>query len=544
MRPTILIALILLLRSGAIAMMAQLPPEIAADAHLLRAEQAIRDGDSNRARVEIAKINLLQKEHELDLSDEFHFRAAKAAAAAGLPEQAREAVVKYLTAVGRSGPRYVEALELMNQLQDEIAGRTEPQAPVPSPLSAPPANQNPIEVQTEHRARVETPPSDLRKDKRSGTEQISKADAGPEEANRGVDSYYTLSGSKSVTNPIPLVQTTPSYTKAALDARVEGTLWLQGIVRKTGRVDSFKVISWPKPGEKKENYGLVESAIKEISENWRFKPGMIEGKPVDILATIEVQFNLRDYPDPKPRSSKRFSRPPFKNIENIDPDVIRSTDKSALVRVKAKGMERREVYDRRLADPDTNTRTEGLQVVGSTSVYLFDAQFSDGLSTEILVNTEVGNPTTAMDHARKYARIAGQMPTFLRNNLKTMTIHKADLKIGANQRTILIYTKHAEDIAERGFLEEVIYREGVHNSLDIQIRSDPKWQDAQEADGGFVSIYAQRNPTQEDIAESFVAWVIVRFRRARVHPTALDLIEKSIPNRLKYFDERYGTQRR
>ena len=113
----------------------------------------------------------------------------------------------------------------------------------------------------------------------------------------GVDSYYTLSGSKSVTNPIPLVQTTPSYTKAAINARAEGELWLQAIIRKTGKVDSFKVISWPKPGEKKEDYGLVESAIQEISENWRFKPGMLKGKPVDVLATIEVQFNLRDNRD-------------------------------------------------------------------------------------------------------------------------------------------------------------------------------------------------------------------------------------------------------
>lgn len=118
----------------------------------------------------------------------------------------------------------------------------------------------------------------------------------------GVDSYYSLSGSKSVTNPIPLVQTTPSYTKAAIKARAEGTLWLQAIIRKTGKVDTFKVISWPKPGEKQEDYGLVESAIKEISENWRFKSGMIEGNPVDVLATIEVQFNLRANRDSTPRS--------------------------------------------------------------------------------------------------------------------------------------------------------------------------------------------------------------------------------------------------
>ena len=96
---------------------AQLPPDIMADSYLLRVEQAIRDGDHARARDVIHKILDLQKEHELDLPDEFHFRYAKVAAAADLPEQALEAVVRYLAAAGREGEHYVEALELMNTVQ-------------------------------------------------------------------------------------------------------------------------------------------------------------------------------------------------------------------------------------------------------------------------------------------------------------------------------------------------------------------------------------------------------------------------------------------
>ena len=153
MRTMIPIILILFLLLGSTPALAQLPPEIVADSHLLRAEQAIREGDSTRARAEIDKIILLQKEYELDLSGEFHFRSAKAAAAASLPDRALEAVVKYLATAGRDGPHYVEALELMNQAQDEIAGRTELQStsPGPPPL-APAASQNPIAVQSEKRS--------------------------------------------------------------------------------------------------------------------------------------------------------------------------------------------------------------------------------------------------------------------------------------------------------------------------------------------------------------------------------------------------------
>ena len=97
---------------------AQLPPEIRADAYLLQAEQAIRNGDSFRAQAAIQNILHLQTEHELDLSGEFHFRYAKAADAVDLSDQALESVLKYLVASGREGQHYVEALTLMNKVQD------------------------------------------------------------------------------------------------------------------------------------------------------------------------------------------------------------------------------------------------------------------------------------------------------------------------------------------------------------------------------------------------------------------------------------------
>ena len=141
---------LILILWGAVPALAQLPPEILADSYLLKVEQAIGDGDPARAGVEIDKIILLQQEHELDLPDEFHFRYAKAAAAAGLPEQAHEAVVKYLTAAGREGRHYVEALELMNQAQEAIEGRKEKEAAstAPSP-PVPAATQDPVEADPE-----------------------------------------------------------------------------------------------------------------------------------------------------------------------------------------------------------------------------------------------------------------------------------------------------------------------------------------------------------------------------------------------------------
>ena len=120
--PRVLIAVMSLSATPAVT---QLPPEILADSHLLRAEQAIRDGDTARARTEIDRILLLQKEHQLDLSGEFHFRLAKVAAPAGRPEQVLNSVEKYLLAAGQKGQHYVEALELMNQAGDTIKDQKE-----------------------------------------------------------------------------------------------------------------------------------------------------------------------------------------------------------------------------------------------------------------------------------------------------------------------------------------------------------------------------------------------------------------------------------
>ncbi|MDA2923791.1 energy transducer TonB [Acidobacteria bacterium AH-259-L09] len=100
----------------------------------------------------------------------------------------------------------------------------------------------------------------------------------------GAGGIYTIGS--GVTMPQILVQTIPTYTDDAIKGKVQGIVILQAIIRKNGRVDSFRVL-------RGLGYGLEEKAIQEIATNWRFRPGTFNGQPVDVLATIEVQFNLR-----------------------------------------------------------------------------------------------------------------------------------------------------------------------------------------------------------------------------------------------------------
>lgn len=120
-----------------------------------------------------------------------------------------------------------------------------------------------------------------------GQGRVAGSGSGPDRGTgpgTGDGGVYTIGS--GISNPQILVQTTPSYTDEAIKSKVQGIVILQAIIRHTGRVDSFKVL-------RALGYGLEEQAIQEIAQNWRFRPGTLNGKPVDVLATIEVQFNLR-----------------------------------------------------------------------------------------------------------------------------------------------------------------------------------------------------------------------------------------------------------
>ena len=86
--------------------------------------------------------------------------------------------------------------------------------------------------------------------------------------------------------PVVLRKPTPSYTAAAIGARVQGVVLLRGIVRRNGRVDTLSVV-------RGLGHGLEENAMREIASIWKFWPGMRNGQAVDVWVTIEVTFNLK-----------------------------------------------------------------------------------------------------------------------------------------------------------------------------------------------------------------------------------------------------------
>jgi TonB family protein len=76
----------------------------------------------------------------------------------------------------------------------------------------------------------------------------------------------------------------PSYTEEAREAKLQGTCVLEIEIGPDGRAYNIQVVQ-------PLGLGLDEAAIEAIEE-WTFQPGLKDGEPVTVRATIEVNFKL------------------------------------------------------------------------------------------------------------------------------------------------------------------------------------------------------------------------------------------------------------
>lgn len=218
------------------------------------------------------------------------------------------------------------------------------------------------------------------------------------------------------------------------------------------------------------------------------------------------------------------AEPPFSGTIFIDPDIITSSDPTTLQSVSYAGQGLRTMFDRRVNNWIT------------VNAYLFNASFDDELTAEIQVNPEFGSSDAASVEAQKYAEVIGRLPTALRNDVETVWIHKGTQPFGGGNHNLLIHTGQADLYAADGILEETFVHEGAHTSLDATHASAPDWLAAQAADGTFISTYARDFPDREDIAESFLPYLAIRYRSDRISQSLADTILQTIPNRIDYFD--------
>jgi hypothetical protein len=216
--------------------------------------------------------------------------------------------------------------------------------------------------------------------------------------------------------------------------------------------------------------------------------------------------------------------PPFGGTIFIDPDIITPSDPTTLASVTPAGQGSRTMYDRRVNGWIT------------VEAFLFDVSFDDGLSAEVQVNPEFGGVAAALTEAETYAEVIGRLPTVLRSEVETVWIHRGTQPFGGGNNNLLIHTGQAADYVSSGILEETLVHEATHTSLDGTHASAAGWLAAQKADGTYISTYAQDFPGREDLAETFLPYLAVRYRSDRISSQMAALILETIPNRIAYLD--------
>ena len=220
---------------------------------------------------------------------------------------------------------------------------------------------------------------------------------------------------------------------------------------------------------------------------------------------------------------KKLGKPPLGGTIFIDPNIVTPQDPSSFKSISYKGTGYREMYDRR-------SSWVNLQP------FLFEAKFEDGSIIEMQVNPEFKDKSLAEVEAKKYAFLIGQLPAVLRKDIQTSWIHKGANSLGGGNNNILIHTGQTKQYEKEGILEETLIHEASHTSLDSYHAKNYAWQEAQRKDNHFISGYAEENPTREDIAESFLTYIAANYRSDRISPELKSTILKTIPNRIKYFD--------
>jgi TonB family protein len=90
-----------------------------------------------------------------------------------------------------------------------------------------------------------------------------------------------------VSLPRVLTEVKPQYTQEAMDAKIQGTVWLRVVVLASGDVGDVEVAQ-----SLDDKYGLDRNAMA-AAKQWKFVAGQKDGKPVAVEVTIEMTFTLK-----------------------------------------------------------------------------------------------------------------------------------------------------------------------------------------------------------------------------------------------------------
>jgi protein TonB len=78
-------------------------------------------------------------------------------------------------------------------------------------------------------------------------------------------------------------QPRPVYPPLAKQARIQGVVRFTAIIGRDGTIQNLTLVS---------GHPLLVSSAQEAVKQWRYKPTLLNGEPVEVVTQIDVNFTL------------------------------------------------------------------------------------------------------------------------------------------------------------------------------------------------------------------------------------------------------------
>jgi protein TonB len=78
-------------------------------------------------------------------------------------------------------------------------------------------------------------------------------------------------------------QVKPQYPQLGVQARIQGTVVLQAVIGKDGTIRELRLIS---------GHPMLAPAAIEAVKQWRYRPYLLNGEPVEVDTQVNVNFTL------------------------------------------------------------------------------------------------------------------------------------------------------------------------------------------------------------------------------------------------------------
>jgi periplasmic protein TonB len=89
--------------------------------------------------------------------------------------------------------------------------------------------------------------------------------------------------SQGVSQGLLVRRVNPSYPPLARQARIQGTVILRAVISKDGSIENLQLVS---------GHPMLAPAAIEAVKQWKYKPYLLNGEPVEVDTEVQVNFTL------------------------------------------------------------------------------------------------------------------------------------------------------------------------------------------------------------------------------------------------------------